>query len=97
MDIAIITGSAGLIGGEAVEFFSPKFDLVVGVDNGMRSQFFGETASTAWRRSELERRLPNYRHHDTDIRDTEAVSRIFSEYGTDIRLVIHTAAPSPGC
>lgn len=32
MDIAVVTGSAGLIGGEAVRRFAPRFDLVVGID-----------------------------------------------------------------
>ena len=40
MKIALITGSSGLIGGESVEFLAPKFDLVIGIDNDMRSYFF---------------------------------------------------------
>jgi CDP-paratose 2-epimerase len=92
MNVALITGSAGLIGSESVVFFSDKFDLIVGVDNDMRAYFFGPEASTAWNRNRLIERFPNYRHYNTDIRDTEAMERLFQEYGTDIRLVIHTAA-----
>jgi len=92
MNVALITGSAGLIGSESVVFFSNKFDLIVGVDNDMRAYFFGPEASTAWNRNRLIERFPNYRHYNTDIRDTEAMERLFQEYGTDIRLVIHTAA-----
>lgn len=33
MNIALVTGSAGLIGSESVAFFADKFDLVIGVDN----------------------------------------------------------------
>jgi CDP-paratose 2-epimerase len=40
MEIAIITGAAGLIGSEAVNFFSNKFDLIVGIDNNLRKYFF---------------------------------------------------------
>ena len=45
MSIIIITGSGGLIGSEAVKFFSKKFRKVIGIDNDMRSYFFGKTAS----------------------------------------------------
>ncbi len=92
MNVAIITGSAGLIGSESVFFFADKFDLIVGIDNDMRAYFFGPEASTAWNRNRLVERFPNYRHYNTDIRDAEALERIFQEYGTDIRLIIHTAA-----
>ena len=40
MNIAVVTGSSGLIGGESVEFFTKKFDLVVGIDNNLSSYFF---------------------------------------------------------
>lgn len=92
MNVALITGSAGLIGGESVAFFSDKFDLIVGIDNDMRAYFFGPEASTAWNRDRLLERYPNYRHYSADIRDLEALERIFQEYGTDIRLIVHTAA-----
>jgi CDP-paratose 2-epimerase len=46
MKVAIITGSAGLIGSESVRFFSDKMDLVVGIDNDQRAYFFGKDAST---------------------------------------------------
>jgi len=92
MNIALITGSAGLIGSEAVAYFSDKFDLVIGIDNDMRAYFFGQEASTQWNRNHLSETFPNYRHHNLDIRDTDALAKIFQEYSTDIRLVIHTAA-----
>ena len=38
-NICIITGSSGLIGSESVEFFSKKFDKIVGVDNNMSALF----------------------------------------------------------
>ena len=92
MNIALVTGSAGLIGSEAVAFFSDKFDLVVGVDNNLRQYFFGEDASTEWNRNRLQERYDNYRHHQADIRSVEELTRIFEKYGTDISLVLHTAA-----
>ena len=59
MNIAIITGSSGLIGGESVEFFTKKFDLVVGIDNNLRSYFFGPDGSTIWNKNRLEEKYGN--------------------------------------
>lgn len=92
MKIALITGSAGLIGGEAVEFFSDEFDYVIGIDNDMRQDFFGEDASTEWNRKNLEQKCSNYYHHKIDIRDKEAIEQLFKKYTSDIELIIHTAA-----
>ncbi len=50
MGVAIITGSAGLIGSEAVSYFVEKGMDVVGIDNDMRREFFGDEASTDWNR-----------------------------------------------
>src|SRR5258708_5984254 len=92
MNVAVITGSAGLIGSESVEFFSSKFDKVVGIDNNMRQYFFGEEASTEWNKSRLETTIYNYEHHPMDIRDYAAAEKVFQKYGSDIRLIVHTAA-----
>ncbi|MBF0608590.1 MAG: NAD-dependent epimerase/dehydratase family protein [Candidatus Magnetobacterium sp. LHC-1] len=92
MNVALITGSAGLIGGESVEFFSDKFDIILGIDNNLREMFFGPEASTSWNRQRLRETVANYRHYDIDIRDAVAMQEVFSAYGTDIRLIVHTAA-----
>ncbi len=92
MNVALITGSAGLIGSESVQFFSEKFDIVLGIDNDMRKNFFGSEASTEWNRKNLESLYKNYKHFNIDIRNQEAVEKIFKEYNTDIKLIIHTAA-----
>ncbi len=92
MNIALITGSAGLVGSETVDFFSNKFDLVVGIDNDMRAEFFGQDASTTWNKNRLLQKIKNYRHYDVDIRDKTLVEKIFVEYGNDIRLIVHSAA-----
>lgn len=93
MSIAIITGSAGLIGSEASTFFANQGFEVVGIDNDMRSYFFGAEASTSWNRQRLEKSLSaKYRHVTADIRDYEAITQVFKQYGSDIELVIHTAA-----
>lgn len=92
MKIALVTGSAGLIGSEAVIFLSEKFDLVVGVDNNQRAYFFGEGASVDWNKQNLENTISNYQHESVDIRDQASLTNIFKKYGSEIELVVHTAA-----
>jgi CDP-paratose 2-epimerase len=92
MKVAIITGSSGLIGSEAVSFFSNKFDLIIGVDNNMRAYFFGDTASVDWNRKRIEAKISNYRHENIDIRAYHELEKLYKEFGNDIKLVLHTAA-----
>jgi CDP-paratose 2-epimerase len=92
MSVAIITGSAGLVGSEAAGYFASLGMEVVGIDNGMRAEFFGPEASTDWVRDRLCAELPRYRHYAIDIRDADAISSLFAHYGRDIALVIHSAA-----
>lgn len=93
MSIAIVTGSAGLIGSEATRHFASQGLTVVGIDNDMRKEFFGDEASTAWQRQRLEEELgENYRHVDGDIRDEILLGNLFKDYGSDIKLIVHTAA-----
>ena len=92
MSIALITGSAGLIGSESCKLFHDKGLEIVGVDNNMRAYFFGEDGSTQWNQEALESSLKNYRHCAIDIRNESAMSQLFAEYGRSISVVIHTAA-----
>ena len=70
MTVVIVTGSAGLIGSEAVRHFAALGLDVVGIDNDMRAQFFGPEASTAWNVQRLRDELGSrYTHCDEDIRD----------------------------
>ena len=93
MSIVLITGSAGLVGSEAVSFFCDRGFKALGLDNNMRKTFFGEDASTEWNRYRLLQKYPDrYIHHDIDIRAADAVTRIFDAYSKDIDLIIHAAA-----
>jgi len=93
MSIAIITGSAGLIGSEATLHFGGAGLDVVGIDNDMRRVFFGDEASTAWNVGNLESKLgARYRHVPLDIRDRDAVGALFARCGGDVSLIVHTAA-----
>lgn len=87
---ALVTGSAGLIGSEAVRFFAKKGFRVVGIDNNARQYFFGESASTSWNKNKLKKEIKNYTHIDTDIRNRSKIEDIFKEH--KFNLIIHTAA-----
>jgi CDP-paratose 2-epimerase len=93
MTTVLVSGSAGLIGSETVHFFARMGFDVVGLDNDLRSVFFGKSASTTWNRDRLkEQYRGKYRHHDIDIRDRDEIAKVFAEYSSDIGLVIHAAA-----
>ena len=92
MATAIVTGSGGLIGSEAVRRFIEAGWDVVGLENDMRARFFGDEASTAHVTEELRARYPEFSSLDVDIRDTDAVDRAFRERAGSIAAVIHTAA-----
>ncbi len=93
MPTALVTGSAGLIGSETVDFFAREGFDIVGIDNDMRSVLFGAEASTAWNQNSLTQRFPDqYRHIACDIRDQDAVDGVFRDCGGRIDVVVHTAA-----
>ena len=90
--IAIVTGSGGLIGSESVRHLIEQGFDVVGLENDMRSYFFGPEASTAPVTEELKGTYPEFRSVELDIRDAEGVDRQFTEHAGSIEVVIHTAA-----
>ena len=91
MKTILITGSNGLIGSESVKFFLNKGFNVVGIDNDMRSYFFGKKSSTKSVLDDLIK-LKNYTHYDVDIRNFNDMSNIFKSLKDNIKCVIHTAA-----
>ena len=93
MPIALITGSGGLVGSESVAHFVQRGWSVVGIDNDMRARFFGPEASTAPMTARLLERFPGeFRHEGADIRDADAIDRIFARDAARIGLVIHAGA-----
>jgi CDP-paratose 2-epimerase len=92
MSVAVVTGSSGLIGSEAVRFLCKQGMEVIGIDNNLRQYFFGPEGSTEWNTQKLQRELTSYTHFSIDIRDTAGVNRIFRKIGADISLVVHAAA-----
>lgn len=92
MKVAIITGSAGLIGSESTKALHAAGFTVVGIDNDLRAYFFGNEASTHSTNKQLSETLENYISRAVDIRDFEAVKAVFEEFSSDIKLIVHTAA-----
>jgi CDP-paratose 2-epimerase len=92
MSIAVVTGSAGLIGSETCRKFHREGLDIIGIDNDMRAQLFGRDASTARTKYALLSTLKNYRHEDLDIRDESGIDGMFSRVGRDVSIVVHTAA-----
>ena len=92
MPVAIVTGSGGLIGSEAVDHLVGEGYDVVGVENDMRARFFGPEASTSHVTERLVGAHPEFRSENVDIRDRDAVERIFREHAGKIELLVHTAA-----
>jgi CDP-paratose 2-epimerase len=72
----LVTGSTGLVGSEAVKFFTEKGWEVIGVDANMRAAFFDTPDKTPTT--------------PLDIRDEKAVSLLFQEHTFDA--IIHAAA-----
>ena len=85
MKTIIVTGSKGLIGAEVSKFFNNLGYFVIGIDNDMRSYFFGVPKNKNIVSE-------NYKHYDIDIRNYDEISKVFKEYSSDITLVVHTAA-----
>jgi CDP-paratose 2-epimerase len=92
MAIAIVTGAGGLVGSSTVRRFAQAGFDVVGIENDMRARLFGPDASTLPQLEQLRSDFPGFRSVDVDIRDTDAIDRVFREHGTRIELVVHTAA-----
>lgn len=88
--ILLVTGSAGLIGSEAVRHFAALGWKVHGVDNNMRADFFGADGDTSWNLGRLKADIPGYVHHELDIRDRAAMLKLLEQVPAD--LIVHAAA-----
>lgn len=92
MAVAIVSGCGGLVGAESVERLTEAGFDVVGVENDMRARFFGPEATVAPVSQRLVARYPDFRLLDFDVRDRDAVERLFAAEGSKIELVVHAAA-----
>lgn len=87
---ALITGSGGLIGAACARLLAERGWDVVGIDNNMRREFFGDAGSTAATVHELQASFSRYHHHALDIRERPRVRDLMRQTRPD--LIIHTAA-----
>src|SRR3954466_1085600 len=87
---ALVTGSSGLIGSEAVSFLDERGWAVHGVDNNMRRDFFGEHGDTTWNLERLRSATRQFEHHDVDIRDRATILGLVADAKPD--LIVHAAA-----
>ncbi len=90
MKTLIVTGSSGLIGSEVVMHFDALGWQVIGVDNNMRRDFFGERGDTRWNQRRLETTCAHFRHVELDIRDRTGVTTLIRDVRPD--LIVHAAA-----
>lgn len=86
----LVTGSSGLIGSEAVEYFDRQGHHVVGADNNMRRVFFGPPGDTLWNLERLKRATRRFTPTALDTRDRDGVMALFHKHHFD--LIIHCAA-----
>lgn len=91
MSIALVTGSAGLVGAACVKRLAREGLDILGIDNDTRRILFGDGASTEAVRKDLEQ-LPGYRHLSIDIRDHDRIEAVLKEHGQALSAVIHAAA-----
>ena len=87
----IITGSLGLVGSSASEYFLKKRTPVIGIDNNLRSYFFGKNGSNIWKKKYLKKNKL-YSHYNIDIRNKKKIFEIFKKNSNKIKAIIHTAA-----
>jgi CDP-paratose 2-epimerase len=92
VSVGIVTGSGGLVGAESVRWLVRDGLDVIGIENDMRSRFFGDDASTRPTTERLLAEFPELRVVDLDIRDAEGVMRLFAEHSGRIDAVVHAAS-----
>ncbi len=87
---ALVTGSCGLIGSEVCLHLSRNGYSIAGVDNNERAVFFGPEGDTSWSLNRLRQNIPDYQHHELDIRNREGVLNLVAQVKPAV--IVHTAA-----
>ncbi len=85
----LVTGSSGLIGSEAVQYFSGRGWFVYGIDNNMRADFFGPKGDTLWNLERLRKSVKNFEHRTMSILDRAGIMDFFKTVPVDA--VVHCA------
>lgn len=92
MSVAIVTGSAGLVGSSSVRLFADIGYDVIGIDNDLRGTFFGPGATTIQEKVALEQEVSRYTHYDADIRNRDLIDSLLNRYGKCVGAIVHAAA-----
>ena len=87
---ALVTGSGGLIGSECSRLLCQNGWQVIGIDNNMRREFFGDQGTTLPVINDLVSTCPSYRHSTLDVRDRQGLRDLFKSERP--HFIIHTAA-----
>ena len=85
----LVTGSGGLIGSEAANFYLKRKYTVIGIDNNMRSKFFGEQGNVTSVINNISKNK-KYIHEFADIRNFELMCEIIKKHKPGA--IIHCAA-----
>lgn len=86
----LVTGAGGLIGSEVARYFLNEGHEVIGIDNNMRADFFGEKGDTTWSLNQLKKNFSNFKNFNIDIRNREEVLKLVKDVKPSA--IVHTAA-----
>ena len=84
----LITGSGGLIGYTASNFFLNKKFNVIGIDNNMREKLFGKNSSVKDNILSLKKNK-KYKHLNIDINNLKIIYQVLQK--KNVRLIVHAA------
>ncbi|MDJ0674320.1 MAG: NAD-dependent epimerase/dehydratase family protein [Calothrix sp. MO_167.B42] len=86
----LVTGSSGLIGSEVCLHFAQQGWQIHGLDNNQRAVFFGSQGDTRWNQRRLQSLIPDFTHHEIDIRHRQDILDLINNLQPDA--IVHTAA-----
>jgi CDP-paratose 2-epimerase len=89
MEKVLITGSSGLVGSSAVDFFYKKKFKIFALDNDLRGQIFGKSASTNKIKEHQKEKYSNIVFLKQNIANINEIKKTFENNKFD--LIIHTA------
>jgi len=88
--LILITGSSGLVGSEAVNFFSKKKFSIIGIDNNYRKRFFGDGGDITKQTRKNLKTYKKFKYYNFDICNLYKLKNIFKKYKFDY--ILHAAA-----
>lgn len=89
MKKVLITGSSGLVGSEAVDFFHKKKFKIFALDNDLRAKLFGRESSTKKIKNYQKKKYKNIFFFNNNVENFFGLQKIFAANKFD--LIIHTA------